>query len=163
MSHDLDRRESDERGLDWRERATLSAPVDDGTTVFQRLYQVLSQHDLAIRVYPDEDFKPQDIPQGQEVVQRCNFSLECHVTFEIRAEPDGPEFHAWVPGMKGVHVGGSTMDETWTNAAHAIAAYINSYARHNRPVQTGPEFTVEARQGLEVQRRVVDQQRLIGP
>jgi predicted RNase H-like HicB family nuclease len=44
------------------------------------------------------------------------------VTFRI--EPDGKEFHAWSPELKGVHTHGSTRAEALANLKEAVQLYL---------------------------------------
>ena len=44
------------------------------------------------------------------------------VTFRI--EPDGKEFHAWSPELKGVHTHGATRAEALANLKEAVQLYL---------------------------------------
>jgi predicted RNase H-like HicB family nuclease len=44
------------------------------------------------------------------------------VTFRI--EPDGDEFHAWSPELKGVHTHGATRAEALSNLKEAVQLYL---------------------------------------
>jgi len=44
------------------------------------------------------------------------------VTFCI--EPDGKEFHAWSPELKGVHTHGTTRAEALANLEEAVRLYL---------------------------------------
>jgi predicted RNase H-like HicB family nuclease len=48
------------------------------------------------------------------------------VTFRI--EPDGKEFHAWSPELKGVHTHGATRDEALANLKEAVQLYLEDCA-----------------------------------
>jgi predicted RNase H-like HicB family nuclease len=44
------------------------------------------------------------------------------VTFRI--EPDGEDFHAWSPELKGVHTHGATRAEALANLKEAVQLYL---------------------------------------
>ncbi len=44
--------------------------------------------------------------------------------FTYRIEPDGEEFHAWVPELPGCHTHGKTIAEAMTNLKDAMTLYI---------------------------------------
>ena len=48
------------------------------------------------------------------------------VTF--RVEPDGEEFHAWSPELKGVHTHGASLEKALANLREAIALYLKDCA-----------------------------------
>jgi predicted RNase H-like HicB family nuclease len=59
-------------------------------------------------------------------------------------EPDGPgRFHAFCPGLKGLHVDGATEREALDNASVAACAYVSSLVTHGDPLPIGPHFTAE--------------------
>ena len=63
--------------------------------------------------------------------------------FRIRiiVEPDGDEFHAYCPALKGLHTSGPTEEESPQNATDAAAAYLASLAKHGDPIneETGSQ------------------------
>ncbi len=58
-------------------------------------------------------------------------------------EKDQGGFHAFAPGLKGLHVDGMTEDEVLQNARDAIRVYLVSLARHNDALPIGPHLTLE--------------------
>jgi predicted RNase H-like HicB family nuclease len=62
------------------------------------------------------------------------------VTFVI--EKDEGEYHAFCPGLKGLHTSGRTRVEALENAKCAVEAYIESLLNHNEPI---PLFCVHER------------------
>ncbi|KAA3629393.1 MAG: type II toxin-antitoxin system HicB family antitoxin [Proteobacteria bacterium] len=56
------------------------------------------------------------------------------ICVRIHVEPDGEEFYAYCPDLKGVHVGGTTEDEAIENVKHAAEAYIVSLLKHGEPL-----------------------------
>ena len=44
--------------------------------------------------------------------------------FTYRIEPDGDEFHAWVPELPGCHTHGRTVAEAMANLKNAMTLYI---------------------------------------
>jgi predicted RNase H-like HicB family nuclease len=49
--------------------------------------------------------------------------MENLITFKI--EPDGEEFHAWCPELKGCHTHGKTQNEAIENLRDAIHLYLD--------------------------------------
>ena len=64
---------------------------------------------------------------------------ESTITFEldIIVEPDGDEYHAYAPSLKGLHVYGSTEEEALNNAMEAAKAYLLSLIKHGDPIPVG--------------------------
>ena len=60
-------------------------------------------------------------------------------------ERDGSQYHAYCPNLKGLHVGGATIDETLENATDAVIVYLNSLVRHGDPLPVGPFCNVVER------------------
>ena len=61
-------------------------------------------------------------------------------------EQDGNSFHAYSPGLKGLHVDGATVEETLNHAQDAIGLYLDSLVRHGDPLPVGPYCEVEAQE-----------------
>ena len=59
--------------------------------------------------------------------------------FRIRVvvEPDGDEFHAYCPALKGLHTSGKTELEAVANARDAAEAYLKSLLIHGDPIPVG--------------------------
>jgi predicted RNase H-like HicB family nuclease len=55
----------------------------------------------------------------------------------IVVEQDDEQFHAFCPGLKGLHVGGATEEEALQNAKDAVYAYLCSLMKHNDPIPLG--------------------------
>jgi len=53
---------------------------------------------------------------------------------QIIIEPDGDEFHAYCPDLKGLHTCGNTEQEALVNAQDAAIAYLKSLIKHNEPI-----------------------------
>ncbi|MCX6006807.1 MAG: type II toxin-antitoxin system HicB family antitoxin [Chloroflexi bacterium] len=60
----------------------------------------------------------------------------------IVVEPDGSEYHAYCPALKGLHTCGITVEETLGNACDAATAYIESLIKHGDPIPIGVVFGV---------------------
>jgi predicted RNase H-like HicB family nuclease len=56
---------------------------------------------------------------------------------EIIVEPDGDEYHAFCPALKGLHACGETVEGALSNARDAATAYIESLIKHGDPVPVG--------------------------
>src|SRR6185369_1000960 len=61
------------------------------------------------------------------------------VSLRFFVEPDGKEFYAYCPELKGLHVGGSTEEEAVQNAKEAATAYLISLMKHNDPLPLGSQ------------------------
>ena len=61
-------------------------------------------------------------------------------TVEIIIEPDGDEFHAYCPALKGLHTCGDTEEEALKNAQNAIQAYLRSLIKHGDPIPLGVQM-----------------------
>jgi predicted RNase H-like HicB family nuclease len=69
--------------------------------------------------------------------------LRLRLEFTVIIEKDGKSFHAFCPGLKGLHVDGSTEQEALQNAALAADCYVSSLVRHGDALPIGPHFTAE--------------------
>jgi len=63
---------------------------------------------------------------------------------EIVVEPDGDEYHAYCPALKGLHTCGATVEGALSNARDAAAAYIESLIKHGDPIPIGVAVGVHA-------------------
>lgn len=52
------------------------------------------------------------------------------IQVRVCIEQDGAMYHAYIPGLKGIHVGGETKDEAFLNAQDAVFAYLKSLEKH---------------------------------
>ena len=59
-------------------------------------------------------------------------------TVDIVVEPDEDQFHAYVPALKGLHVGGDTEQEALENARDAVIAYLRSLIKDGEPIPLIP-------------------------
>ncbi len=58
-------------------------------------------------------------------------------TVDVVVEPDGGEFHAYCPALKGLHVGGQTKGEARKNVKDAVELYLISLIKHGEPIPVG--------------------------
>ena len=65
------------------------------------------------------------------------------LSITIVVEPDGDGFHAFAPGLKGLHTDGETADEALLHAVDAVRAYLESLAKHREPLPVGPDCSVQ--------------------
>jgi predicted RNase H-like HicB family nuclease len=70
-------------------------------------------------------------------------ALRLRLMFTVVINKDGDSFHAFCPGLKGLHVDGSTENEALQNAAAAADCYVSSLVRHGDSLPIGPHFTAE--------------------
>jgi predicted RNase H-like HicB family nuclease len=61
------------------------------------------------------------------------------ILFELHivVEPDGDQFHAYCPALKGLHVPGETIEEAFENAKDAAILYLMSLIKHGDPIPLG--------------------------
>lgn len=59
-------------------------------------------------------------------------------------EDDEPGYHAYVPALRGLHVGGDTEEEALKNTEDAITAYLASMISHGEPIPIGPGLTFQS-------------------
>lgn len=59
------------------------------------------------------------------------------MSFLIIVEKDTPGYHAYVPALKGIHVGGDTEEEAVKNANDGISLYMDSILERGDPLPTG--------------------------
>ena len=61
----------------------------------------------------------------------------------VLVEPDGDVFHAYCPGLEGVHIDGKTVEEAIEHAKDAVLLYLESLARHGDPLPVGPHCELQ--------------------
>lgn len=75
------------------------------------------------------------------------------INFKIKVvvEPDGDQFHAYCPALKGLHAPGDTVEEALHNALDAAECYIQSMIQLGDPIPVGPDLisTVSVQQNKE--------------
>ena len=70
----------------------------------------------------------------------------------VIVEKDGKKYHAYTPGLKGLHVDGKTIDKTLSNTIKAIGVYLDSLHRKGEPIPLGPYLQADY---IRVDREVV--------
>jgi antitoxin HicB len=68
--------------------------------------------------------------------------LRLKVSVVVEPDDDGT-FHAFCPGLPGLHADGRTEDEAFTHIVDALRAYLQSLAKHRDPLPIGPHVTLE--------------------
>ena len=63
--------------------------------------------------------------------------------FLIIVEKDSEGYYAYVPALKGIHVGGDTEEEAEKNAKDAIYLYMSSILKLGDPLPTGFGVTTD--------------------
>ena len=61
-------------------------------------------------------------------------------TYRIIIEPDGRQFHAYVPALPGCHTFGRTLGEVQKHAREAITVYVESLVADGQPVPRDTSF-----------------------
>jgi len=61
----------------------------------------------------------------------------------VIVEPDEDRFHAFCPGLRGIHVDGSTVDEALGHAKDAVLLYLESLTEHGDPLPVGRHCVIE--------------------
>lgn len=64
--------------------------------------------------------------------------LAFHVTVVV--EPDGNEFHAYCPALKGLHVSGATIKEALENARIAAQLFLECLIEDGDPIPVGVQL-----------------------
>ena len=64
------------------------------------------------------------------------------IIVDVHVEKDGSEYYAYAPALKGLHVGGSTIDEVLKNAEDGIVLYLESLIERGEPFPEGPHFKI---------------------
>jgi len=77
--------------------------------------------------------------RARHVKGRGMHSEKGHIEFRVQViiEPDGNEFHAYCPALKGLHTCGNTEEEALRNARDAAVAYLHSLIQHGDPIPIG--------------------------
>ena len=57
-------------------------------------------------------------------------------------EPDEGGYHAFCPGVLGVHADGRTEADALAHMADALKAYLQSLAKHGDPLPVGPHVSL---------------------
>jgi predicted RNase H-like HicB family nuclease len=65
------------------------------------------------------------------------------LSISIIVEPDEHGFHAYCPGLKGIHVDGTTEEEALKFAVEAAKCYIDSLVRHNEALPVGSDVAID--------------------
>ncbi len=68
--------------------------------------------------------------------------VELKLEVTVIIEKDGDGFHAFCPNLKGLHVGGDTLEETMGCAKEAVVLYLDSLSRHGDPLPVGPFLNI---------------------
>jgi len=76
-------------------------------------------------------------PEKDTASQKKNMK-EIRLRISVIIEPDDDGFHAYCPAFRGLHVDGATEKAAITNAARAIAVYVESLVAHGEPLPIGP-------------------------
>ena len=61
----------------------------------------------------------------------------------VVVEPDECGYHAFTPGLRGLHADGRTEKDALKALAEVLPAYLQSLAKHGEPLPIGPHCTVE--------------------
>ena len=70
--------------------------------------------------------------------------------FTVVIEPDGEEFHAYVPALPGCHTFGATLDETRANIVEAMQLHIESLLKDGEPLPVEGELLIVTRLSVPV-------------
>ena len=75
---------------------------------------------------------------------------QTHFRVTVVVEPDGHEFHAFCPALKGLHVFGSSESEAVENAKIAIISHLGVLEEYGQPFPLGPDLKVLSNQPLSI-------------
>jgi predicted RNase H-like HicB family nuclease len=70
------------------------------------------------------------------------------LAFSLVIEKDGNSYHAYCPGLKGLHVDGATEKEALENAVKAAYVYVASVVHNGDPLPIGPHFSADPEEQL---------------
>ena len=59
---------------------------------------------------------------------------EVQLQITVVIEPDGQQYHAYCPALKGLHASGGTEEEAFNGAREAASMYLKSLVKHNDPI-----------------------------
>lgn len=76
------------------------------------------------------------------------------LSFTVVVEQDGNSFHAYCPGLKGIHVDGDTHKEALENASEAVRLYVASMIRNGEALPIGADFSAHVRKNKTYLRKV---------
>lgn len=69
--------------------------------------------------------------------------LTFHVTVVV--EPDGDDFHAYCPALKGLHVPGATIQEAVKNARVAAQLFLECLIEDGDPIPVGVQLRLHGK------------------
>ena len=86
----------------------------------------------------------QPIQESESGGPAMSLTESTQIVFKLHIiiEPDGEEYHAYCPALKGLHTCGPTESEALSHAIDAADAYLRSLINHGEPI---PLETVERR------------------
>lgn len=70
--------------------------------------------------------------------------MNLKVSVSVFIEKDGDGYYAYAPALKGLHVGGDTLEEAIQNARDGVDLYLTSLLDHNEPLPIGEHLKIEA-------------------
>ncbi len=60
----------------------------------------------------------------------------------VIVEPDDGKYHAYCPGLRGVHADGEIPEEAMANARDGALGTLRTRLRHGDPIEEGPDLRV---------------------
>ena len=72
-----------------------------------------------------------------------NEAVPYSLNIAVHIEEDGPGFHAFTPGLKGLHADGNTPDEAYRNACDLIPGYLDMLRQDGRPIPEGKWVVID--------------------
>lgn len=79
--------------------------------------------------------------------KKSHKDLTFHVTVVV--EPDGDEFHAYCPALKGLHVPGTTIPEAVENARVAAQLFLECLIEDGDPIPVGVQLSPHGKRRQE--------------
>jgi len=75
------------------------------------------------------------------------------IVVTVCIEKDGHGFYAYAPALKGLHIGGSTMDEVTKNVQDGIIIYLESLVENGEPFPKGSHLNIQNYNDLPTKER----------
>ena len=60
----------------------------------------------------------------------------------VIVEPDDGKYHAYCPGLRGVHADGATPEEAMANARDGALGTLRTRLRHGDAIEEGPDLRI---------------------
>lgn len=87
------------------------------------------------------------VPKAQPVSKKAVHTLTFQLVVVV--ERDDDEFYAYCPALRGLHVGGHTIEEAVQNAREAAVGFLEMMIKYNDPIPLGCQADAHGNPDLE--------------